>query len=109
MVSETERHGDGVSAPGSSGWLPWVLVGLLLTPLVAGLYFRFPSAVAALTTMTVSVIGEVIIHFATGGKGWWIFNPIALGIFVGIATMAVMGVIAPNRTPAAPLSVGQND
>lgn len=35
MVSETERHGDGVSAPGSSGWLPWVLVGLLLTPLVA--------------------------------------------------------------------------
>ncbi|MFM7271717.1 MAG: hypothetical protein ACKO2C_08820 [Actinomycetes bacterium] len=34
-MSETERHGDGVSAPGSSGWLPWVLVGLLLTPLVA--------------------------------------------------------------------------
>lgn len=74
-----------------------LLTVVLLTPLVAGLYFKFPSAVAALTTMTVSVIGEVIIHFATNGKGWWIFNPIALGIFVGVATMAIMGVIAPAR------------
>ena len=77
-----------------------LLTVVLLTPLVAGLYSKIPSATAAFTTMAVSVVGEVIIHFSTNGKGWWIFNPIALGIFVGVATMAVMCVLAPNRSKA---------
>lgn len=73
-----------------------LLTVVLLTPLVAGLYLKFPSAVAALTTMTLSVLGTVAIHFATGGKGWWIFNPIALGIGVGIGVMALFGAFAPG-------------
>ena len=77
-----------------------LLTVVLLTPLVAGLYFRFPTSFAALVTMTVSVGATVAIQFATTGKGWWIFNPIALGIFVGVATMCVMGIIAPARSEA---------
>lgn len=74
-----------------------ILTVVLLTPLVAGLYFKFPTAFAALVTMSVSVVATVAIDVATASKGYWVLNPIALGICVGVVTMAVMGLLSAGR------------
>lgn len=80
-----------------------MLTVVLLTPLVAGLYFKFPTAFAALVTMSVSVVATVAIDFATAHKGYGILNPIALGICVGVVTMAIVGPLTANRRSTSPV------
>ncbi len=79
-----------------------MLTVVLLTPLVAGLYFKFPTAFAALVTMSVSVVATVAIDFATAHKGYGILNPIALGICVGVVTMAIVGPLTAHRRSTSP-------
>lgn len=74
-----------------------LLTVVLLTPLVAGLYFKFPTAFAALVTMSVSVVATIWIQFATAGKGLWILNPVALGILIGIVVMGTIGALSSGR------------
>jgi SSS family solute:Na+ symporter len=66
-----------------------LLTVVLMVPLLAGLYFRSPGAAAALVTMASSVAVMLVSHFATGGKGIGILNPVAVGIAAGAAVMAI--------------------
>ncbi len=67
-----------------------LLTVVLMVPLVAGLYLKSPTAAAALVTMIVSVAAALAAQVLTNGKGVGVFNPVALGIGAGAATMAVM-------------------
>jgi SSS family solute:Na+ symporter len=67
-----------------------LLTVVLMVPLLAGLYMKSPTAFAALVTMTTSVIVTVAAVLLTKGRGIGIFNPVALGIGAGVATMGMM-------------------
>jgi SSS family solute:Na+ symporter len=66
-----------------------LLTVVLMVPLLAGLYLRSPGAAAALVTMASSVVVMLVSHFATGGKGIGILNPVAVGIVAGAGVMAI--------------------
>ncbi len=67
-----------------------LLTVVLMVPLLAGLYWKSPTSLAALVTMSVSVIVMLAAYFLTAGEGLSIFNPVALGIGAGAATMGMM-------------------
>ena len=70
-----------------------LLTVVLLVPLLAGLYLRFPTAGAATATMVSGGLVAVAAQFLTDGRGLGILNPVALGIIAGIAVMTTFGVI----------------
>lgn len=71
-----------------------LLAVVLLVPLLAGLYWRRPTARAALLTMALSGAVTLAVHLATGGKGWSILTPFAIGILAGAVVMAVTALAA---------------
>jgi len=84
-----------------------LLTVVLLTPLVAGLYTQFATSAAALSSMTVSVTAMLVMHFATKGRGYGIFNPVALGIGAGVLVMAMFGLLAPAK-PTSRAQISSN-
>lgn len=71
-----------------------LLAVVLLAPFVAGLYSHRPTAAAALTSMASSVVVTLGVHVATGGQGYGVLNPVALGILAGSAVMVGQRVLA---------------
>ncbi len=73
-----------------------LLAVLLFVPLLAGLYSARPAAAAALTTMLVSVAVTGVAHLLTGGAGWGILTPFAIGILAGCVVMGA-ACLVPKR------------
>jgi SSS family solute:Na+ symporter len=70
-----------------------LLTVVLMVPLLAGLYLKFPTARAAMAAMAAGAGVAIAAHFLTAGQGLGILNPVALGILAGAAVMGVMGAI----------------
>jgi SSS family solute:Na+ symporter len=70
-----------------------LLTVVLLVPLLSGLYFRFPTATAAMITMVAGGTVAGAAHLLTDGKGVGLLNPVALGSLAAAAVMGVFGVI----------------
>jgi len=65
---------------------------VLMVPLLAGLYLKFPAARAAMIALVASPVVAVAVHYFTGGKGVGLMNPAAMGIVTGAVVMASFGV-----------------
>ena len=70
-----------------------LLTVVLVVPLLAGLYLKFPSARAAMIAMIASPGVALLAHLLTDGRGLGVLNPVALGIIAGVAVMGIFGVI----------------
>lgn len=68
---------------------------VLFTPLIAGLYFKFPTAAAALATMSFSVIAAVGTYFLTNR------DPAPVGLTAGVVMMVTIGVFSRVRHVSA--------
>ena len=64
-----------------------ILSVALFVPLIAGLYSAKPDARSALMTIVGSVSVMVVIHFLTGGTGYWSLSPATWGIGTAIRIM----------------------
>ncbi len=65
---------------------------VLMVPLLAGLYLKYPTARHALVTMGVSATVMAVAHLLTSGKGWFILSPFAMGIAAGAVLMGIFGL-----------------
>ncbi len=72
----------------------------LFVPVVAGLYFRYPSAQTALLSIGLSVPITAFVHLMTGGEGIHGFSPVAFGLLVssGILLLDAMKRGARRRS-----------
>jgi solute:Na+ symporter, SSS family len=72
----------------------YTLIGVsLFVPVVAGLYVRRTSASGALATMAAGVCAAMVVHLATGGRGWGILNPAVAGLTAAVGVwMITLGV-----------------
>lgn len=59
----------------------------LFAPLLLGVYSRFCSVGSAKAALLTSVPLTVGVHWWTGGEGWSVFSPTAIGILAGLAVM----------------------
>jgi len=59
----------------------------LSAPLIVGLYFQRPTAARAIVAIVGSVCITALTQFLTGGAGWWILPPSAIGILSGFVIM----------------------
>jgi SSS family solute:Na+ symporter len=102
-VSRYAAIGAGLAGVALAVLLPSVVAALtvfyglltvvLLVPLLAGLYLRFPTAGAALITMVTGGAVALAAHLLTGGRGLGILNPVALGCFAAAGAMTIFGVL----------------
>ena len=74
----------------------YTLIGVsLFIPIIAGLYVRRTSASGALATMTAGVCAALVVHVATGGRGWGALSPAIAGLAAAagawVVTLAVHG------------------
>ncbi len=60
----------------------------LFVPVLMGLYSRVPTARTAVWTIGASLTATLAAHAATGGAGYGILTPYAIGIVCGLAWMA---------------------
>ena len=59
----------------------YTLIGVsLFVPVIAGLYVRRTSAPGALATMSAGVCAALVLHVATGGRGWGAVSPAIAGL-----------------------------
>jgi solute:Na+ symporter, SSS family len=87
----------GAAGAAAAVFLPTVITALtifyglltvvLLVPLVAGLYSKTPRSGAAMACILASLGSAAVAHLATGGKGWWVFTPFAIGTAAGALVM----------------------
>ena len=98
---------SGVLAIGLAIVLPSVIDALtlfyslisvsLFAPLVLGVYYRFCNVRSAKACLFTSVPLTVIVHWWTGGDGWTIFSPTAIGILAGLVVMLAWRPPSPTR------------
>lgn len=74
-----------------------LLTVALFVPLVFGLYWKRPSAMAALIAISFSVPAASMIHILTSGKGFGILSPVACGILMSAASMTAVTVASEPR------------
>jgi SSS family solute:Na+ symporter len=68
----------------------YTLIGVsLFVPVVAGLYVRRTSAAGALATMAAGVCSAVLVHLATGGRGWGMLSPAVAGLTAAVGVWMV--------------------
>ena len=68
----------------------YTLIGVsLFVPVVAGLYVRRTSAAGALATMAAGVCAAVLVHLATGGRGWGMLSPAVAGLTAAVGVWMV--------------------
>jgi SSS family solute:Na+ symporter len=78
-----------------------LLVVTLFVPLVAGLYSSRPAASAALASMVSAVPFTFAIHRFSGGEGWGILTPAALGILCSTVIFALFSARSPGAKIAS--------
>ena len=77
----------------------YTLIGVsLFVPVVAGLYVRRTSAAGALATMAAGVCAAVLVHLATGGRGWGMLSPAVAGLTAAVGVWMVTLVFFGERS-----------
>jgi SSS family solute:Na+ symporter len=77
-----------------------LLTVALFVPLVFGLYWKRPNALAALVAISVSVPAALLIHIQTSGAGFGPISPVACGILTSAASMIVVTFVSRPRCKA---------
>jgi SSS family solute:Na+ symporter len=68
----------------------YTLVGVsLFIPIVSGLYVRRASSLGALTSMAAGVSAALIVHVASGGRGWGLWSPAICGLAAAAAAWVI--------------------
>ncbi len=77
----------------------YTLIGVsLFVPVLAGLYSRRTTRATALATMIGGVCCALVVHAATGGRGWGIVSPAIAGLAVA-ALVWVISLCGSKRPP----------
>ena len=81
----------------------YTLIGVsLFVPIIAGLYVPGTSTTGALATMTAGICAALVVHVATGGRGWGVLSPAVTGLAaataVWVITLAVHGHARATET-----------
>ena len=76
-----------------------LLTVALFVPLVVGLYWQRPNALAALLAISISVPAALLIHLVTAGQGFGLVSPVACGILVSAMMMTVATFGSKLRSP----------
>jgi SSS family solute:Na+ symporter len=77
----------------------YTLIGVsLFVPIVAGLYVRRTSATGALATMAGGACAALIVHVATGGRGWGILSPAVAGLAAAAGMWMVTLTFSNSRS-----------
>jgi solute:Na+ symporter, SSS family len=76
-----------------------LLTVALFVPLVVGLYWKRPNALAALLAISVSVPAALLIHIQTAGRGFGVISPVACGILISAGSMTAVTFVSSARSP----------
>jgi solute:Na+ symporter, SSS family len=71
----------------------------LFVPVIAGLYSRRVFSSAALASIFAAIFATLTARYSTGGRGWWLLSPEAVGMMTAAAVM-----LGFRLFPSAPLS-----
>src|SRR5580658_3560260 len=67
----------------------------LFVPVVAGLYSRRVLSSAALSSIAAALVATVASMRLTGGQGWWVLSPPAIGILTAAVVMLAFRIFHP--------------
>jgi SSS family solute:Na+ symporter len=73
-----------------------LLAVALFVPFVLGLYWPRMSTPAALTSIFMAILADLIVKYATPAHGIGLLSPTAVGILVGLVTAIVVSLAAPH-------------
>lgn len=73
-----------------------LLAVALFVPFVLGLYWPRMSTPAALTSIFMAILADLIVQYATPAHGIGLLSPTAVGILVGLVTAIVVSLAAPH-------------
>jgi SSS family solute:Na+ symporter len=76
----------------------------LFVPVVAGLYSRRVLSSAALSSIAAALVATVAFMRLTGGQGWWVLSPPAIGILTAAVVMLAFRIFHP--APVSDLNSG---
>jgi SSS family solute:Na+ symporter len=75
-----------------------LLAVALFVPVVLGLYWPRMGTPGALASIFAAIAGDLVVHFATAGRGVGYFSPPAIGILTGLLAAVAVTMIAPRRS-----------
>jgi SSS family solute:Na+ symporter len=76
----------------------YTLIGVsLFVPIIAGLYVPSTSSTGALSTMTAGIGAALVVHVATGGRGWGVLSPAVAGLAAATAVWVITLAVHTRR------------
>ncbi|HVZ19983.1 MAG TPA: sodium:solute symporter family protein, partial [Vicinamibacterales bacterium] len=76
----------------------YTLIGVsLFVPVLAGLYVPRTAPAGALATMIAGVAAALVVHVATGGRGWGVVTPAVAGLAAAVAAWVITLAFPSNR------------
>jgi solute:Na+ symporter, SSS family len=77
----------------------YTLIGVsFFVPIIAGLYVPRTSSTAALAIMTAGVGAALVVHIATGGRGWGLITPAIAGLAAAIGVWVITLALSGSRS-----------
>jgi SSS family solute:Na+ symporter len=67
-------------------------------PIIAGLYVPRTSSAGALSTMTAGVGAALVLHIATGGRGWGLVTPAIGGLAAATGVWVITLAFSDSRS-----------
>jgi SSS family solute:Na+ symporter len=77
-----------------------LLAVALFVPVVLGLYWPRMGTPGALASIFAAIAADLAAYFSTGGRGFGLLSPPAIGILTGLLAAIAVTMIAPGRSRA---------